>query len=163
MAVKYKGNLGAFLDMIRHSELGDKIIAASDSGYNVIVGSTPTKLILMKDYKDHPHQLQTMVINGNSVSSTAAGGFQLLGRYWDVYKKQLALSDFSPTSQETVAVQQIQECRALGDINAGRFADAVQKCSRIWASLPGATYGQHVNGLADLQAFYLRAGGKLTP
>lgn len=163
MAVKYSGNLGAFLDTIKHSELGDDLIAASDRGYNVIVGSTASKPILVKDYHDHPHQMQTMVIKGRSVTSSAAGGFQLLGRYWDVYKVQLELPDFGPASQETVAVQQIQECKALGDINAGRFYMAAQKCSRIWASLPGATYNQHVNDLGDLRAFYVRAGGKLTP
>lgn len=163
MAVKYSGNIGAFLEMLKHSELGPRIIAASDRGYNVIVGSTADKLILMKDYRDHPHQMQTMVIKGNKVTSSAAGAFQLLGRYWDVYKAQLKLPDFGPVSQETVAVQQIQECKALGDINAGRFDAAVRKCSRIWASLPGATYNQHVNDLDDLRAVYVKAGGKLTP
>ena len=35
------GNEKAFLDMLAWSELGDKIIAQSDNGYNVLVGSLP--------------------------------------------------------------------------------------------------------------------------
>ena len=46
-------------------------------------------------------------------------------------------------------------------MRAGRFADAVAKCKKEWASLPGAGYGQRENSLATLQAAYLDAGGNL--
>src|SRR5207249_4184708 len=95
------------------------------------------------------------------LSSTAAGRYQILARYFDAYKKQLGLPDFSPASQDAIAMQMVKECKALGDISAGRFADAVTKCASRWASLPGATYGQHVNKIAALQAAYQAAGGVL--
>ena len=41
--------------------------------------------------------------------STGAGRFQLLSRWWDAYRKQLGLKDFSPKSQDAVALQQIKE------------------------------------------------------
>ena len=45
-------------------------------------------------------------------------------RWWDAYRKQLGLKDFSPKSQDAVALQQIKERGALpmidrGDIRAG--------------------------------------------
>ena len=39
----------AFLDMIAWSELGEELIDISDNGYNVIVGSTPSRPILFND------------------------------------------------------------------------------------------------------------------
>ena len=43
-------NMCAFLDMLAWSELEDELIALSDNGYNVIVGSTPAHPILFTDF-----------------------------------------------------------------------------------------------------------------
>lgn len=144
-------NEKAFLDMIAWSE-GTSTIKESDNGYNVIVGGA-----LFESYADHPRKL--VVLNKKGLKSTAAGRYQLLSRYFDAYKKRLKLPDFSPVSQDTIAMQQIRECKALDDINAGRLSAAIQKCARIWASLPGNNYAQHQNAGNVLQAAYLRAGG----
>lgn len=150
-------NQKAFLDMIAYSEIGHKLMAISDDGYNVIVGSTPTHPILFQDYADHPRRLIDLPTFG--VKSTAAGRYQLLARYFDAYKTRLGLSDFSPASQDAIALQQIRECRALDDIEAGKLREAVKKCARIWASFPGNTYGQPTHRFESLQAAYLNAGG----
>jgi len=55
----------------------------------------------------------------------------------------------------------IREQKALEDVNAGRFDEAVAKCANIWASLPGANYAQHENKLADLRAIFIQTGGML--
>jgi lysozyme len=141
-------NLKAFLDMIAVSE-GTK--GKGNDGYNVIVGGS-----LFTDYSDHPKKL---IWIRDGLASTAAGRYQLLGRYWDVYKKQLGLKDFSPASQDAVAVQQIKERKALDDIEKGYIAVAIDKCKNIWASLPGAGYGQHENSVDKLIAAYKNAGG----
>ena len=154
-------NRRAFLDMIAYSELGAALIAKSDNGYNVIVGSTPAKPDLFTSYADHPRKLVTLQIGNKTVRSTAAGRYQLLLRYYDAYKRQLGLKDFSPASQDAIALQQIKECRALPDIDAGRFVSAVRKCKHVWASLPGAGYGQNENKIAALEAAYVKAGGTL--
>jgi muramidase (phage lysozyme) len=151
-------NRQAFLDMIAHSELGDAILSETDNGYNVIVGSTPSKLILMGDYKNHPHKVISL---SPTLKSSAAGRYQLLGRYYDYYSKLLNLPDFGHDSQDTIALQQIKECKALEDIDAGRFEMAVSKCSHIWASLPNAGYGQRENSIAYLKEIYLDSGGTL--
>lgn len=95
------------------------------------------------------------------VNSTAAGRYQILERYFDAYRVQLNLPDFGPASQDAIAVQLIRECRALADIEAGRFDAAIRKCASRWASLPGAGYQQHENRLDDLRTAYVAAGGSL--
>lgn len=137
------------MDMIAVSE-GTK--GHGDNGYNVIVGGG-----LFSSYADHPRKL--VVLNKRGLKSTAAGRYQLLSRYYDAYKKQLNLPDFSPASQDKIAIQQIREQNALEDVDAGRFEDAVRKCRNIWASLPGAGYGQHENSMNDLKKAYADAGG----
>jgi muramidase (phage lysozyme) len=96
------------------------------------------------------------------LDSTAAGRYQLLERYYDAYKAKLNLPDFSPASQDTIALQQITERGAMDDIDAGRFVTAILKCANIWASLPGAPYGQRQQRLGDLLKTYQLAGGTLS-
>lgn len=146
-------NRKAFLDMIAYSEIGLLLLSKSDNGYNVIVGGS-----MFYDYADHPRKLVDL---GHGLKSTAAGRYQLLARYFDAYKKMLNLSDFSPESQDKIALQQIAERKALADIDAGRIEQAIKKCKNIWASFPGAGYGQRENKTRDLLAAYKAAGGQL--
>lgn len=152
-------NLDAFLDAVAVSELGQEMLNLSDDGYNVIVGSVPHFPLLFDSYADHPRR--RVFIPKLGTYSTAAGRYQLLERYFDIYKKQLNLPDFGKASQRAIAVQQIKERHALDDIEAGRFTDAIYKCSSIWASLPGSEYGQHTNTPAMLAKAYQSAGGVL--
>jgi muramidase (phage lysozyme) len=143
------GNRKAFLDMIAVSEGTAHL---GDNGYNVLVGGG-----FFDGYADHPRRLITL--NNKGLKSTAAGRYQLLSRYFDHYKALLHLPDFGPDSQDKIAIQQIRECRALDDVDAGRFREAVKKCARIWASFPGAGYGQHENRMERLELAYTEAGG----
>lgn len=151
-------NLKAFLQMIAWSEIGPELLAESDDGYNVIVGSRPGHADLFTDYSDHPRKLIDL---GNGLKSTAAGRYQILKRYFDSYKKTLALPDFSPDSQDKIALQMIKECRALDLINNGNIVAAIVRCASRWASLPGNTYQQHMHAVEDLVAAYKEAGGLL--
>lgn len=141
--------------MIAYSE-GTSKIPNSDDGYRVIVGSTINHPILMSSYENHPHIFEHI---SKTLASTAAGRYQLLAKYYDVYKVQLHLPNFSPESQDIIALQQIKECHALDDIDAGDILSAIHKCAHIWASLPGAGYGQHEQKTVDLLAAYHNAGG----
>ena len=141
-------NLKAFLDMIAVSE---GTAGKGDDGYNVIVGGN-----LFEGYADHPRKL---VWIRPGLASTAAGRYQLLSRYYDAYKKQLNLPNFSPLSQDLIAVQQIKERGALQDIEKGYINVAIDKVKNIWASLPGAGYGQHENKVDKLITAYKDAGG----
>jgi muramidase (phage lysozyme) len=150
------GNRSAFLDMLAWSE-GTSTIPESDNGYNVLVGSTPEDPLLFHSYADHPR------IYNPEYNSTAAGRYQLLEKYYDAYKEMLGLPDFSPASQDRIALRQISERQALADIDAGHIGVAIFKCGAIWASLPGSPYGQHQNNLDDLVAAYIKAGGSRSP
>ena len=120
-------NVVAFLDMLAWSEGTDNgKQATKDRGYDVIVGGQ-----LFKSYAAHPRVL--VDLPKLKIQSTAAGRYQLLHRYYDAYKKTLGLKDFSPLSQDLIALQQIRENRALPLIQAGKIPKAIKAVSNIWA------------------------------
>ncbi|WP_275146634.1 glycoside hydrolase family 104 protein [Citrobacter freundii] len=144
----------AFLDMLAWSEGTDNgRQQTKNHGYDVIVGGS-----LFTSYADHPRKLVTL---NPKLKSTAAGRYQLLARYWDAYSKQLGLNDFSPANQDAVALQQIKERGALPLIDRGDIRQAIDRCSNIWASLPGAGYGQFEHKADALIAKFKAAGGKV--
>ena len=57
-----------------------------------------------------------------------------------------------------MALQQIKERGALPMIDRGDIRQAIDRCSNIWASLPGAGYGQFEHK-ADPDAKFKEAGG----
>ena len=88
----------AFLDMLALvRELITGRQKTGNHGYDVIVGGE-----LFTDYSDHPRKLVTL---NPKLKSTGAGRYQLLSRWWDAYRKQLGLKDFSPKSQDAVALR----------------------------------------------------------
>ncbi|VVE67857.1 lysozyme [Pandoraea anapnoica] len=159
-------NAIALLDTVARSEIDAWTLANSDDGYNVLVGSHgPTRkscggefapaLLTFPSYETHPNVLN------RALDSTAAGRYQLLHRWFAPYAKELNLPDFSPLSQDMIAIQQIRERGALELIQHGQFAMAIAACSNIWASLPGNSYGQHENSLASLAEIYKACGGQI--
>lgn len=150
-------NVVAFLDMLAWSEGTDNgRQATKDRGYDVIVGGQ-----VFSGYADHPRVL--VDLPRLKIQSTAAGRYQLLRRYFDAYRRTLGLKDFSPLSQDLIALQQIRERRALPLIQAGKITEAIAAVRNIWASLPGAGYGQHEHKLDNLLAIYRKAGGVIAP
>lgn len=146
-------NRMAFLGMVRFSEGTSNSPTTRDRGYDQIVGRTR-----FTSYADHPRV--RVYLPKYKVWSTAAGAYQLLMRYYDYYAPLLKLKGFAPAVQDAIALQQIKECRALPDIDAGRLADAIAKCKNIWASLPGAGYGQFEHRYVDLEQAFIREGGE---
>ena len=149
-------NQQAFLDMIAMSELGAALLAESDDGYDILVGSTPSHPLLFHSYADHPR------IHNEKLNSDAAGRYQILGRYYDAYKKQLQLPDFGHESQDKIALKMISECHALDDIEGGRLQVAIAKCSSRWASFPGNNYQQHQQKISYLTEAFTKAGGHVS-
>ena len=150
-------NQVAFLDMIAFSEIGSPLLAVSDDGYNVLEGATAAIPLLFDSYDTFP----AVALTGAHTSS-AAGRYQLLARYFAPYAKTCDLTDFSPVSQDKIALQQIKECRAIPLIEAGNIEQAIARCAHIWASLPGAGYGQHENKIGLLTKAYTDAGGVIS-
>lgn len=135
----------AFLDMISYAEGTDKF--GNDKGYNVIVGGE-----LFTDYSDHPRKM--VHLPRYKINSTAAGRYQILARFWDHYKAQLRLPDFGHDSQDRYAIQQLREQRALDPLLNGDVKTAIERTANIWASFPGAGYGQREVQMDKLVSFY---------
>ena len=123
----------AFLDMLAWSEgLDNGRQKTRNHGYDVIVSGE-----LFTDYSDHLANLSRSTQNSNQ----QAGRYQLLPLVGCL--PQAAWPERrSPKSQDAVVLQQIKERGALPMIDRGDIRQAIDRCSNIWASLPGAGYGQ---------------------
>ena len=140
----------AFLDMLAWSEGTDNGRQKTrNHGYDVIVGRRAT-CWLLRSPSQTCHAKPKL-------KSTGAGRYQLLSRWWDAYRKQRPEKDFSK-SQDAVALQQIKERGALPMIDRGDIRQAIDRCSNIWASLPGAGYGQFEHKADSLIAKIQRSG-----
>ena len=124
----------AFLWAIRFGE-GTQ----SEDGFRIMFGGER-----FSDFSDHPRKAITKSMKGKSYTSTAAGAWQFLSSTWDGLVKQYGFPDFSPKSQTLGAIALVAGRGALADVLEGRIEDAVRKCNREWASLPGSPYGQPV-------------------
>lgn len=134
-----------------------------DRGYDIIVTGIdgPERF---DDYRDHPFAggRKPKQINHSGLYSTASGKYQFMLKDWSYYRALLHLLDFGPDSQDAWATQLIRERGALSLIDAGNFDAAVARVSNLWASLPGAGFGQRENALAKLRDVYAEAGGTFT-
>ena len=139
----------AFLDMLAWSE--ELITDVRKPEIMVMTSLWAESYLLIT-----PITLKLVTLNPK-LKSTGAGRYQLLSRWWDAYRKQLGLKDFSPKSQDAVALQQIKE--RLPMIDRGDIRQAIDRCSNIWASLPGAGYGQFEHKADSLIAKFKEAGG----
>lgn len=142
-------NVRAFLRVIRVGEG-----TADDAGYRRHFGGR-----LFDSYADHPRVAITQRLGKHKYTSTAAGAYQFLARTWDGLVRQHGFANFEPSTQDIAALALIDGRKALDDVIAGRFDDAVRKCAREWASLPGSPYGQPTRTMDQARATYLAAGG----
>ena len=142
----------AFLDMLAWSEGTDNGRQKTrNHGYDVIVGGE-----LFTDYSTPSqtcHAKPKLQINRRR---TLPASFPLVGCLPQAAWPEKA---FSPKSQDAVALQQIKERGALPMIDRGDIRQAIDRCSNIWASLPGAGYGQFEHKADSLIAKFKEAGG----
>jgi muramidase (phage lysozyme) len=137
-------SLKCFLDLIAWSEGTSTSSITQNDGYDVIVTGIDGPSVF-SSYTDHPFafgRAPVVVRATPPLASTAAGRYQVLLRWWGVYKIRLSLPDFGPASQDAVAIQQITERGAVPMLRAGDIEQAIAVCSDIWASLPGNDYNQ---------------------
>ncbi|QTK37279.1 MULTISPECIES: glycoside hydrolase family 24 protein [Xanthomonas] len=156
-------NVVAFLDMLAHSEGTSTSSATKNDGYDVIVTGADRRPEVFADYSRHPFAggRKSKAINSKGLTSNASGRYQFMLKDYAHYRDLLKLPDFGPLSQDRWALQLIKERRAIADIQAGRFVEAVAKVRNLWASLPGAGYGQPEHKIEKLIAAYKKAGGKV--
>jgi muramidase (phage lysozyme) len=163
-------NVIAFLAMIRQFE--------SAGRYDIVYGSHQ-----FSDYSKHPNlrvpfynprssntslsisTLKTLAFpakSGDNDFSTAAGAYQI---NTPTYKSLMLLPnmprDFSPPSQDILAVALLKARGALVHITEGRFNDAIKVASKTWASLPYSTDLQNPKTIAAATTAYIGAGGSM--
>lgn len=140
-------NVRAFLLMIQFAEG-----TYGPNAYRMLYGGT-----LFPDYSRHPNTKITKW----GLTSTAAGAYQFKHSTWTEVAQKNGLRDFSPQSQDAGALALVKGKGALQDVKDGRIAQAIYKVRKVWASLPGAGYGQKEHSAATLVAAYQRSGGSL--
>lgn len=157
-------NMPAVLDMLGVSEGTVTSPATRCDGYDVIVTGIDRKPEVFTDFSTHPfaNGRKSKVINSKGLTSNASGRYQFMLKDWVHYRDLLKLPDFGRISQDKWAIQLIRERRgAIDAIREGRIGTAIGLISNLWASLPGANYGQPEHRIEKLLAAYVAAGGVL--
>lgn len=138
--------LQSYLDLISFAEGTN---TGLDNGYGVIVSGVDGPHSFT-DYSDHPfaggRPAIEVVAPGirfpKGLYSTASGRYQLILPTWKALKGQLGLTDFTPYSQDAACIQLLVQHGATALILDGKIQEAIQVCSKEWASFPGSTAGQ---------------------
>jgi muramidase (phage lysozyme) len=147
-------NMQAFLKAIAEAEGG---------GYDFKYGAVRDKRDdrwRFTDFTTHPGA-------GRGGSVTAAGMYQETRPTWREMSAKMGLDDFSPGTQDLVAVEILRTIGAVDDILRGDLAAALDKASRRWSSLPrgkgrpGRYPPQPSIAFETFEAHYRTAGGVL--
>ncbi|MCX5545692.1 glycoside hydrolase family 104 protein [Paraburkholderia sp. CNPSo 3076] len=141
-------NVQAFLRMVR---VGEGTSGAN--GYTTLFGGGQ-----FSDMSKHPD----VRVPFGSTYSTAAGAYQINYPTWLDIQAALSLPDFSAASQDIAACWLIKRAGALADVENGAVDSAISKCNKVWASLPGAPYGQPTRTLAQAETDFASYGGVQT-
>jgi muramidase (phage lysozyme)/DNA-directed RNA polymerase subunit F len=103
--------------------------------YDTIVGGRQK----ISDFTTHPNVVGLRTVDG---PSTAAGRYQITGTTYRTAAPSAGVSDFSPESQDKLALHLISQKGAMDDVTSGNFQAAIGKLGGVWASLPSSKYGQ---------------------
>lgn len=138
---------------------------APDEGYRALFGWRPGNGKTFASYDTHPKQFFNYTDRANNtIRTSAAGAYQITWTTFDALCRkypEFAGRDFSPATQDAMALTLIKERGALADVRAGRFETAIRKIRPVWASLPGAGVNQPERSLAYVTQAYINAGGVL--
>lgn len=118
-------NTKKFLDFLGKAEGAD---------YNTIVGGSK-----FEDFNAHPNVVGLRTKEG---PSTAAGKYQITNTTYKDVASKLGIKDFSPESQDQIALELIKRNGALEDVQKGDYNSAIGKLGKTWASLPSSPYSQ---------------------
>ena len=80
-------------------------------------------------------------------------------RWWDAYRRRSIERLLSEKVRTLWHCSRLRRCGALPPIDRGDIRQAIDRCSNIWASLPGAGYGQFEHKADSLIAKFKEAGG----
>jgi len=147
-------NVAAFLRAIAEAEGG---------GYDFKCGALKGRLNdpwRFSDTSTHPGA-------GIDGKTTAAGMYQITRPTWQHYGGKLGLEDFSPRTQDLIAVEILRSLGVIEEIKEGEIAAVMPKVAPTWAALPkGPGQGNHYPHQRHISferfvASYLQAGGAI--
>jgi muramidase (phage lysozyme) len=118
----------------------DLISRAEGADYDTIVGHPGKNAkIKIKDFSTHPQYVGLRTKYG---PSDAAGRYQILSSTYRGQAKKLGIKDFSPESQDKIAISILNDVGALAPAMQGDFKKAIVRSNNQWVSLPGTKYEQ---------------------
>ncbi|MBT1072775.1 hypothetical protein [Pelotalea chapellei] len=116
-------NVKAFLSAIAEAESGDY-----NFEYGAVKGKKNDKW-RFSDFSTHPGP-------GYGGVSTPAGRYQITRPTWRQLGGKLGLTDFSPTTQDLMAIEMLRELDIIDEIVSGDIDSALSIASHRWAALP---------------------------
>lgn len=147
-------NVAAFLKAIAAAEGG-----GYDFKYGALKGRANDRW-RFTDMSTHPGP-------GIDGKSTAAGMYQITRPTWQHHGGKLGLRDFSPRTQDLIAVEILRSLGVIETIMEGRIVEVMPKVARIWAALPKGPGQvnyyppQRYVQFEEFLAPYVAAGGRL--
>lgn len=149
-------NVKAFLDTISETEGGDY-----DLMYGGVKGKKNDKWRI-KDYSTHPGP-------GIDGKTSASGRYQINRANWlENGIKKMGLTDFSPHTQDLIAVEGLRQSKAIEAVVAGDMSVAIGNAARTWNSLPlgkgmkNRVQGQPYKSYEHVINMYRKNGGAIT-
>ena len=143
-------NIKAFLMVIRHCEG-----TAAEDGYEYLFGCTARNKITFNDFKTHPNRRVNYTNKaGVKLISTAAGAYQILYPTWKGLCAQLGVSDFSPATQDLMAVALLSGVNCVQRIMDGDWEYGIERARNIWASLPGEGVDQPEKSMDECKKWF---------
>lgn len=146
-------NVGAFLRVIREGESSQEPVA-----YRMRWGGLGKPVAYFDDFTRHPRIFESTT---GGRQSSAAGAYQIVATTYDSIAPTLGITDFSPESQDKLAIALIDRRGALDDIMAGRIRTAIADLRAEWTSLPGAAENNGRYTMERALAVYAKYGGRL--
>ncbi|WP_202944352.1 PAAR domain-containing protein [Methylovorus sp. MP688] len=116
-------NVKAFLDAISEAEGGDYYFK-----YGAIKGKVNDKWRFTDD-STHPGA-------GFDGKTTAAGRYQINYATWEDMGGRVGLSNFSPETQDVIAVEILRSIKVIDSIKKGDLDTALSAASKRWSALP---------------------------
>ena len=144
----------AFLDMLAWSEGTDNGRQKTRNHWFMACHCRQRKLFT--DYSDHPRKLVTL---NPKLKSTGAGRYQRFPVGGMPTASSLAWKTLLSEKSGRCGIAARLRSVALYLIDRGDIRQIIDRCSNIWASLPGAGYGQFEHKADSLIAKFKEAGG----
>lgn len=146
-SVDINSQIAAFLAVIRKFE--------SHDDYRIIYGGGH-----FADFSAHPQVRVPINLPGYAGKfSTAAGAYQINYPTYSDFADALGITDFTPESQDRIAIAILNKCGAIAALTRGDIEGAFIAASMRWASLPGSTANQHPQQMQAAIDSFVNAGG----